>query len=98
MRSPKRNNVKLLVAVIGGSGVVGDRARCRWPIAQEQAGRCRSGQVSGKSTVGRDKHRDDADDGGGHDDGGAGDEGPGAAAHRRTGARRAVANSHRFHG
>ena len=96
MDSPKRNNVKLLAAVIGGSAVMAMGA-LSVAVAQEQLGPGVRGQVVNDDHR-LDNHRDDATDGGGHVDGRAGDEGPGAAAIRGAGAAVAVANPYRFHG
>ena len=86
MNTRQRNNVKLLGAVIGGSGVVAMGAL--WvAVAQATGGPGPAGQVSEHERR-RDQHRDDAAGGGGHHDGRAGNEGPGATASRRAVARR----------
>ena len=94
MKSHKRNNVKLLAAVIGGSGVIAMGAMSVCPVSGHRSG-------TGGPGVSRevdnhdhrlDEHRDNAGDGGGHHDGSAGSEGPRIPAVRRIGARGAVTN------
>ena len=90
MVSPKRNNVKLLAAVIGGCGVIAAGA-VSVADAQEHAGQ-EFVAKSSSMTVAATSTETTPAAGGGHDDGRAGDAGSGGAARRRTGARRAVAD------
>ncbi len=89
MDSPKRNNVKLLVAVIGG-GVIAMGALSA-AVGQEQAGQ-ESVAKSSSMNIGATTTETTPPSGGGDDDGRAGNEGPGPAACRRAVARGAVAS------
>jgi hypothetical protein len=83
MRISKRNNARLLVAVIGVSGAVAIRAIGRDRPATGRARR--RGEQRQFHSVGSYQRYDDADDGG------AVDQRTGTVTHRRTGAGSAIA-------